>query len=205
MKRPSLWVVAGPNGAGKTTLVGARLKVKMPVVNPDEIALALTGKPSASRADLIAAGRLASKQRADHLSARRTFAIETTLTGNSALALVKLAKSKGYKIKVVYVGLSSAAMSLARVKLRVGSGGHNVPIDDVLRRFSRSLDNLREIRMLADRLWVIDNSGDRRQFLLSFKAGQAVFVSKLRPSWLAPVFSGAELTSSPVKVRSRSR
>jgi predicted ABC-type ATPase len=36
--RPQLWVVAGPNGAGKSTLVRRYGKVRLLIVNPDEIA-----------------------------------------------------------------------------------------------------------------------------------------------------------------------
>jgi|GEM_PF-3753757 Uncharacterized protein conserved in bacteria len=34
-----LWIIAGPNGSGKTTLTQRHLAGRLPVLNPDEIAL----------------------------------------------------------------------------------------------------------------------------------------------------------------------
>jgi len=49
---------------------------------------------------------------------------------------------------------------LKRIASRVRQGGHNVPKEDVIRRFGRSWTNfVRVYRPLADDWWVYDNSG----------------------------------------------
>ena len=38
-------------------------------------------------------------------------------------------------------------MAIMRVKHRVASGGHNIPVDVIKRRFRRSLENLKEFKL----------------------------------------------------------
>lgn len=40
-------------------------------------------------------------------------------------------------------------------------GGHDVPPQDVIRRFSRSLENLPKAVNLADRVTILDNSSGK--------------------------------------------
>lgn len=88
--RPQLWVFAGPSGAGKSTLVDHHVGNRIPVVNPDTIARNLpSGLHDAER--VIRAGRMAVAARSALLDERRTFAIETTLTGQSELHVMRAA------------------------------------------------------------------------------------------------------------------
>ena len=49
-----------------------------------------------------------------------------------------------------------------RVKLRVSQGGHNVPEQDIIRRFGRSWLNFQQIyKPLADSWIVFDTSGNQ--------------------------------------------
>jgi predicted ABC-type ATPase len=43
---------------------------------------------------------------------------------------------------LIYLALPSAKMSRLRVAERVAHGGHNIPKNDIIRRFPRSLHNL---------------------------------------------------------------
>lgn len=125
---PQLWVFAGPNGAGKSTLVATRLRERLPIVNPDVIAVRI----SQNRPDLpavIEAGKIAVRERAALLAARESFAIETTLSGNSEIRLMREASGAGYKLNLVFVGVRSANVSEVRVAHRVRMGLHNVPPD----------------------------------------------------------------------------
>jgi predicted ABC-type ATPase len=160
--QPQLWVFAGPNGAGKSTLVYYfKVAERIPVVNADDIADALRqGNIRQSEAAIIVqAGRRAVAQRDRLLHAGRTFAIETTLTGHSELEFMRAARLRGYKVNLVYVMLSSAEQSNSRVVLRVAAGGHDVPEQDVFRRFGRSLENLPAAMKASDRVRILDNSG----------------------------------------------
>lgn len=181
--RPQLWVVAGPNGAGKTTLTGQHFAGRIPVVNPDDIANQINPGHQGSPATMVAAGRLAIAQRHALLSEGKSFAVETTLTGKGELELMRRAAAQGYKVNLFFVGLDDAQLSAGRVAQRVRSGGHPVPLDDIFRRFDRSLSHLSEALTLADRAYVLDNSGLRRQLLLSMENGRVKHMTRQLPEW----------------------
>jgi len=134
-RRPGLWVFAGPNGAGKSTLV-RRYKVadRLTIINPDEITSSFHHSYGNDVAKTAKVGRLAIEWRQSLLKARQSFGVETTLTGISGLRLMQSARSRGYKINLIYVGLLSADQSNSRVAERVKRGGHDVSELDIVRR-----------------------------------------------------------------------
>lgn len=171
-----LWVVAGPNGAGKSTLVDRYLRSGLPVVNPDVIAAQDGVAP-------LEAGRRAILERRNRLAERRSFLIETTLTGRGEIGFVEEAARQGYRITLFFVGINSVQTSVGRVRVRVAAGGHDVPIDDLFRRFDRSLANLREILAGTDRAYLIDNSAKQRRLVRTLRAGNSRWRSDNLPAW----------------------
>ena len=180
--RPQLWVVGGPNGAGKSTIVERFSDPRVTVVNPDIYALGLPAELD-DTARILAAGRLAVRAREAMIAAGQTFLIETTLTGNSELAVMRAAAQRGFKVNLVYVGLRDILSSIGRVSNRVAAGGHDVPVTDLNRRFDRSFGNLPAAMALAERVILIDNSGRRRRFLYSAEAGRVKFAAADLPAW----------------------
>lgn len=175
MSQPQLWVVAGPNGAGKSTLADRYLKDKLPVINPDNIARQINPAIGSDMSSVaVQAGRTALQQQQEYLKQKASFAIETTLTGKRELRLMKEAKTQGYKVNLVFVGVDGPDMSTVRIATRVQSGGHHVTAKDVNRRYSRSMANLDDALKLADRGFVLDNSYSRRRLLLSLSSATYV-------------------------------
>lgn len=172
-----LWVVAGPNGAGKSTLVARYLRGQFPIVNPDELAFGPDG------IGILEAGRRALEERRARLSEGRSFAIETTLTGRGEIEFMRRARAAEFRIALIYVGLASAALSHARVGFRVSQGGHHVPLDDVMRRYDRSVANLREAATMADRIMLFDNSTVRRRMIKVIVGGKIRFQTVDLPVW----------------------
>lgn len=179
---PQLWIIAGPNGAGKTTLVSRRVAQRIPVVNPDTIAESLPRV--AGKLDERRAGILALQQRKSLLEAGADFAIETTMSGHSALQFMRAAVRSGYKVTLVYVGLQSAEMSTQRVIARVRRGGHTVPVDAIQRRYPDTMAKLADAMAMADRAYVVDNSNYRRRLLLITQSGIVRFRARLLPAWV---------------------
>lgn len=137
---PTCWIIAGPNGAGKTTFALNYLpKIAQcrHFLNADLIAAGLS--PLAPELDLMRASRLFLQQLETYIKARENFAFETTLAGKTYLKLVKRLKSEGWRVELIYLALPSVEMSKMRVAERVAHGGHNIPIEDIERRFQRSL------------------------------------------------------------------
>jgi len=178
---PQLWIVAGPNGAGKTTLVSHRLGRRIAVVNPDDIAHALPRIDG--RMDERRAGEIAIERRHALMAQGADFAIETTLTGNSALRFLGLAKDAGYKVTLVYIGLASADLSVQRVLDRVRRGGHAVPISALERRYPDTVSKLGRAAALADRTYVFDNSGPRCRLLINYDQGRIKHQAADLPDW----------------------
>jgi predicted ABC-type ATPase len=121
------------------------------------------------------------------LDQRRSFAVETTLSGRRHLLLVERAKSQGWSIGVVYIGLGSPDLAIERVRERVRQGGHNVPAADIRRRYQRGLGNLAIVYERADRLVVLDNSSARKRMkrVLEVNQGSVVFRQRRLPRWLS--------------------
>lgn len=163
---PRCIVVAGPNGAGKTSFAREFLGSEGVVhfVNADLIAAGLS--PLRPQLAALGAGRLFLAE-IDRLARRRaSFAFETTLSGRGYLARLRLWKTWGYRIEMVYLQIASPALALRRIADRVRQGGHDVPRADVLRRFARSWRNFAtEYRPLADAWAVFDNSGPTPELL----------------------------------------
>lgn len=157
-KKPNLTIIAGVNGAGKSTLTESFIFRSVPIVNPDVIA-------AENRCSLAKAGKIALMKRQELLENRQSFVIETTLTGSSEIVLMRKAKEQGYKINLAYIGINSIIASVMRVEDRVQKGGHSVPIEDILRRYDRSFNNLPKALNIADRIYLFDNTYKKRKLL----------------------------------------
>ncbi|MFZ4537519.1 AAA family ATPase [Propionivibrio sp.] len=173
---PQLWIVAGPNGAGKTTIADRWLAPRIPVVSPDAIAALKQLSP-------IQAGKAAVTEQERLLAAGEDFGLDTTFSGNRELLLMQRAASAGYKISVVFVCVDTLALCQARIAERVESGGHAVPPQDVVRRYARSLSNLTRAFDLANRVFVLNNTGEKRRQLLSVENGRVKHLANNLPAW----------------------
>lgn len=156
----NIYIIAGPNGAGKTTASYTILPEIFncdEFVNADEIAKGLS--PFNPDAVAIQSGRMM-LQRINYLLANdKSFALETTLSTKSYASLIKKAKSKGYKITLLFLSLDSIELAINRVSIRVKEGGHNIPTDVIRRRFIKGLKNLFNLYLpIVDRWLLINNS-----------------------------------------------
>ncbi len=95
------------------------------------------------------------------------------------------ARELDFEVVLIYVGTSSADINVARVKNRVRLGGHDVPEEDIHRRYDRSVANLPVAVERADHALVFDNSTKRGfQLVAYFDQGQPESLDEL-PSWAA--------------------
>jgi predicted ABC-type ATPase len=158
MTPPTLCIIGGCNGAGKTTLARELLPRMglMRFLNADEIARGLS--PLDPTLTAFKAGRILLEEARHLIATGASFAIESTLSGRTYLALLRSAKAAGYHFILHYIVIGSAAQAVERVKLRVLQGGHHVPDGDVSRRFQRSVQHfLADYLPLADEWTVWDN------------------------------------------------
>lgn len=140
---PTCWIIAGPNGAGKTTFALSYLPDVAGCrhfVNADLIAGGLS--PLAPESQRIAAGRLFLREITRYEGERMDFGFETTLAGRGYLRLIHRLRDNGWRVELVYLALPDPEMARQRVAERVTHGGHDIPEQDIERRFYRSLRNL---------------------------------------------------------------
>ena len=137
-------IIAGPNGAGKTTFALRYLPEIahcVDFINADLIAQGLSSLNSQQAQ--IKAGRLFLDEIRRYSGGERDFAFETTLSGRGYAQ-----RKNGWRIVLFYLWIPSIAFSSARVKERVKEGGHDIPIEAIERRYSKSLYNLPKKRIL---------------------------------------------------------
>ena len=177
---PSLYVIAGPNGAGKTTFIkrfAPRELALLDFINADEIARGLS--PLAPDRALLEAGRLVLSRFRQFVEAGRDFVLETTLSGRTYRKHFEAARAAGYHIRLDFLLLPEIEDSIRRVADRVEQGGHDVPIEDLRRRFKVTVENLFTIyRPVIDR-WSIYDNGQHAPVLLAYgDVGTVTVVSK---------------------------
>lgn len=155
-------MIAGPNGVGKTTYARRHLREVAGTgrfVNVDEIARGLEPlTPAPDAGTMRAAARLALLRIAEHLAARRSFALETTLAGRTHLRTVAAARWAGFGVNLIFRILPDIETALARIAARVAAGGHAVPEADARRRYPRALANFAAYAAACD-LWRVLETG----------------------------------------------
>ena len=155
-------IIAGPNGAGKTTFAREFLphEANCPdFINADLIAAGLS--PFNPDAAAIRAGRLMLEEIGQRVAQRRSFAIETTLSGRGYACMIPDWRKAGYRVKLIFLSLTSAEEAIARVAMRVRQGGHNIPDHVVTRRFESGMRNFQGIYRYNVDLWQwYDNSDE---------------------------------------------
>lgn len=172
--------------------------------NPDEAAARIrSAKPNLSEGEANSQAWRQGKRLLERAIAERlNFAFETTLGGNTMAALLSSALSVGLEVRVWYIGLSSVELHIARVRARVGKGGHPIPERKIRERYDRSRFNLIRLMPRLTELLVYDNSaeadpdaGGRPQpkLLVHLTAGKIVSSCPLGfiPEWAKPMLAVA--------------
>src|SRR4030095_16891974 len=149
--KPTMIVLAGPNGAGKSTLYKVRVAPSFagPFINADIIQRDALRDPSP--AAFYEAAQIASSRRADYLAQGRDFVTETVFSHPSKLALIDKARTRGFTVIVMHIGVAPPDLSGARVGARVEEGGHIVPEDKIRARYTRGAPFIRAAILKADR------------------------------------------------------
>jgi len=193
-----LFILAGPNGSGKSTLyrklIGKyKTLSKLPFVNPDDIAKEIFGDflpngSNESNQKMLRAGKEAIRRRKQFLHDGISFGFETTFSGNSEKKLIDSALQKGYELYIVYIALSDPMLNVQRVRTRVQNKGHFVEPSIVVRRYCKSMQQIKEVAPRAKGLYLFDNSQSHYKLIASLrKSGarseQNIILNTPLPQW----------------------
>jgi predicted ABC-type ATPase len=207
--KPQIFVLAGCNGAGKSSIGGHALQAAgIPYFNPD-----LAAREAIATATAL--GRILTQDEANAwaweqgvarlrraIAQRGNYALETTLGGETIVALLMEAATAGLAVNVWFVGLDSVELHVARVAQRVARGGHDIPRADIERRYVRSRLNLIRLLPKLNQLVVYDNSALANadapaergpRLLLRWAGGATAGPADLShtPAWAKPIIAAA--------------
>ena len=106
-------------------------------------------------------------------------------TGRKELSANDVAgRDLGFEIVLVYIGTEDVEINLARIRNRVLAGGHDVPQEDVRRRYARSYKNLPTAIKRADHSILFDNSTDDGYRLVAILGTTGSRWFEEKPSWI---------------------
>ena len=205
MARPRILVLAGVNGAGKSSIGGDMLhQAGIPWFNPDTFTRELVAATGSPLADANAAAWQEGLRRLNAAIAHgEDYAFETTLGGNTIAARLGDA-SESHDVLMWFCGLDSPEHHMARVRLRVSHGGHDIPEAKIRERYRSSIANLVALLPHLSRLQVYDNSRDAEpgtpvadpRRLLQMEEGRIAWPTdadtlRATPDWAKPILEAA--------------
>lgn len=206
MKRTaSIYILAGINGAGKSSIGEEIFRAEgSHLFNPDTIAARIRGLHPSISAELANAhawqiGRELLEQ---SIAQGRDYRFETTLGGNTITRLLAQAAQAGHKLHIWFCGLASAELHIQRVRARVASGGHDIPVLKIRERWIRSRENLVHLLPYIHHLRLYDNTTEANPaagktpkpvLWLEMKQGRITAPADLSgaPEWAQPILAAA--------------
>ena len=146
-------IIGGVNGVGKSSLTGILQEERKDlgvIIDVDKITteMGVTAREG---------GMFAVKKIRECFEQGLSFTQETTLAGVKTVQSCKRAKELGYYVRLFYVGLNSVRESLNRIENRVNKGGHDIPDEDVLRRFTTRWESVAKVLPFCDEANFYDN------------------------------------------------
>lgn len=189
---PALWLIAGPNGSGKSSLYGSGANILYAdsniadfsrsfwIINPDLLTSRIHSfeKVSLRKANKEAVNRIEAWLEAS-IQAHQSIGVETVLSTDKYRRLVRLAKKRGFEIRLIYVILADPELNIQRVRLRVRKGGHSVPEEKIRSRWARSLKQLPWFLNQSDWALLFDNS--KRLRIIGRKIGNTITLDPSAP------------------------
>lgn len=172
-------IIGGVNGVGKSSFTGVlkeRCEDLGQIIDVDKITAELgTGA--------LAGGKAALTKIENCIEKRLSFTQETTLSGYRTESTAKKVKDLGYYVRLFYIGLDSVDESLQRIQNRVKRGGHNIPADDVERRFQGRWEAVAKVLPYCDIAEFYDNDNGFLK-VAEYRNGELRKVGETSPKWL---------------------
>jgi predicted ABC-type ATPase len=183
--QPQLIFVAGPNGAGKSTFSKDLSPAGAFIFDPDKEQAAIVLKYPNYPPESI--GHAFQQYFQDCIAIaikkKRDFVIETNFRDHLLMDIAERFKSHGYETNMIYLILQSIPESMARVAVRVKTGGHYIDDASILYNYNEGLKSLEYFAGRFDNLEIIDATGNYYSLrsLLSVQKQQLIYLSNKLP------------------------
>ncbi|OYQ44787.1 zeta toxin family protein [Flavobacterium aurantiibacter] len=211
---PKLIIITGSNGAGKSSIGPEYIpgKLKDSIFDGDKMFIE-------KRSEIWASGVRSfneCKNRAfeivvetfeklveESIARNLDFAYEGHFTNEATWDVPKKFKNAGYKIHLIFFGLTDAALSQTRVIMRAHEGGHYVDPFTVQSNYYGNLEKIDKYFSLFDSVRIFDTSGVEHIELAKLKQGvpYSAIPSNELPSWFAENLT--EITRAIIKAEEK--
>lgn len=180
-------IIGGVNGVGKSSFTGVLKSTSTElgiIVDVDLLTAQLGGDP-------LAGGKEAIRRIEECLKKGVSLTQETTLSGFRTERTARKARELGYTVRLYYIGLDTAQESLERIANRVRRGGHDIPAEDVVRRFFGRWEAVKKVLPYCDTAEFYDNFNGFVK-VAEYRNGEILAVGNYRPQWVQELLKAAE-------------
>jgi predicted ABC-type ATPase len=211
---PKLVIITGSNGAGKSSIGPEYIpsKLRDSIFDGDKLFMEKKSEIWASgvrslnecknRAFEIVVETFENLVK-DAIERNSDFVYEGHFTNEATWDVPKKFKSKGYKLYLIFFGLTDTALSQTRVIGRAHEGGHYVDPFTVQSNFYGNLEKVDKYYPLFDSVRIFDTSGVEHIELAKLKLGipYSAIPSKELPNWFKENL--IEITKSIIKAEEK--
>jgi len=176
-------IIAGVNGTGKSSLIGLAASIEDLGIRIDTEKIV-----TAHDGDVLPDGEKTLRLIDQSLEQELSFTQETTLSGHKTENTIRKARKAGYHIRLFYIGLDDLDEHLKRIANRVAKGGHDIPVQTVIRRFKERFNALAKVLPLCDEAFFYDNHNGFVE-VAEYRNGKFTLKNGYKPKWLSELIN----------------
>ncbi|HYW10059.1 MAG TPA: zeta toxin family protein [Longimicrobium sp.] len=118
------------------------------------------------------------------LDAGASLTFETVMSSPDKVEFLGSAQARGFRTYLYYIATGNPLVNVSRVRNRVRDGGHPVPEEKIISRYSRSLELLAAAIRVSHRAYIFDNSTRDKIWLAEVTDGRKLEMrTDQMPAW----------------------
>ena len=119
-----------------------------------------------------------------YLKRKLSFSFETVFSHPAKVDILKNAQAAGFRTYMYFVATEDPQVNLNRIKVRVKSGGHDVPADKTVARYYRCLEQIKFALQYLNRAYFFDNSSTKMLYFAEYESSKGFQLhSEMIPDW----------------------
>lgn len=119
-----------------------------------------------------------------YLKRKLSFSFETVFSHPAKIDILKKAQASGFRTYMYFVATEDPQVNLNRIKVRVKSGGHDVPADKTVARYYRCLEQIKFALPYLNRAYFFDNSSTKTLYFAEYELSKGFQLhSEMIPDW----------------------